>query len=73
MFHQVLADGPFRIDQTFALPSGSLETIEAQDFGNLMMISPSTFDSVENGAAESFPLGEGVEAPGPATEEPAKT
>jgi hypothetical protein len=58
MFPHVLADGPFRIDRTFTLPSGSFETVEATDLGNMSIISPATFEATQEGGVESLPLGE---------------
>ena len=56
MFNLMFSDGPFRIDQTFTMPSGSFKVIEGMDIGEMLVISPTMFESKQEGDVESVPL-----------------
>jgi hypothetical protein len=44
MSNHVFADGPFRIDQTFSLPSSSYGIVGAASLGEVSMITPALIE-----------------------------
>jgi hypothetical protein len=44
MSNHVFTDGPFRIDQTFSLPSGSYGVVSGSGLGELSVIAPALIE-----------------------------
>ena len=44
MPNQMFTDGPFRIDQTFSLPSGSYGAVSGADFSEMSIVAPALIE-----------------------------